>query len=357
MTMTSMQWSVAPAIAPVDTGKQMDKQNLTIDDLLTKNAEYDAFKRDYEIPSTHLWLDHTGVFGLSDGERRIVTLAHIEDGALKQMCARYGNAFMGGAIPFQYARSLIDQHPDLYRHILDNHARDYGKNIFLRTYADGIRAVMSDRFTHIDNKDVLGMLKTYLDDKGGGNYTLVRPYIGRDGMNVRIMVKSVMPPDTDSPYGLGCVIRTGEIGNTSPQVLPFIQRHSCTNSTVWVDGGITLRQQGQRDSKLMVIAGAIGEAIQSSVNVVKRMLAARYEALPTLASVIGNICEEEGWGEEVKFGIIQGTERQDTVAGLVNGLTAAAHHPELDAETAISMEMLGGKLLMEPAYIKSYGGK
>ena len=348
---TNLQWQVA-ATPPQDSGQQLDGQDLTIDDLMLRCQEYDAWKRDYEVKASDFRLHPNGRFSVGSSEG----LYTLEEAALTQLCARYGKPFFGGALPRDYTRALIEQHPAAYAPILHDHARAYGKSIFLRTYGESVRAFMSDRFTHIDNADVLGILREYLHSpKNGGTYTLVRPYVGRDELSVRVMVRSVLPQEGDGPYGVGCVIRTGEVGNVSPAVLPFIQRHACANSTIWEEGGIKLKQTGDRRNKLMLLIAAMGEALQSCGDLINRMVQAQYEQLPGLDSIIDGMADKFGWGQELTFAVVHGTENERTVAGLVNGITYAAHATGIPAQQAISLELLGGKVLMaKPAYVQQF---
>ncbi len=348
-TLSLLNWQVAPETAPADDRQQMRADGLTIDHLIARCNEFDRWKLDHETKATDFALQSTGGFTIANDATR--QHYHLEESALVQMCARYGKPFFGGALPRDYTKALIENHAAEFAPILNSHAANYGKSVFIRTYGDSVRAFMSERFTHIDNADVLGFLRDLLHSpKNGGNYTLVRPYIGRDEINVRVMIKNVLPPGADGPYGVGCVIRTGEIGNVSPAVLPFIQRHSCTNSTVWAEGGLKLKQTagapGARRTKLMLLIASMGEAIQASADLINRMVQAQYDQLPALDQIIDDLAEKFEWSKEVTFAVVHGTENQRTRAGLVNGLTYAAHALNLPAQEAIGLEMLGGRALM-----------
>ena len=159
-------------------------------------------------------------------------------------------------------------------------------------------------------------------------------------------MRTILPPGGDSPYGVGCLIRSGEIGNVSPAVLPFIQRHACTNSTVWEAGGIKLKQTGDRRTKLMLIIAAMGEALGACGDLIQRMVQAQYDELPALDQIIDGLAAKFEWSQELTFAVVHGSENQRTVAGLVNGLTYAAHAVAMPAQQAVNLEMLGGKLLM-----------
>jgi hypothetical protein len=130
------------------------------------------------------------------------------------------------------------------------------------------------------------------------------------------------------------------------QVWPFIQRGTCDNSTVGIEGGVKEMQSGNRQLKLMSIAAAMGKALQASEELVTRMMEAQYEELPNLPQIVSRMAKENGWAEAVPLVIMQGTEGQNSLFGLVNGLTYAAHKTQLFAQDALGMEIMAGQVLM-----------
>ena len=337
-------------VPPIDNGMWLQGDNLTFEDLIEANNKFEAFKTDHdELHCTNLRLDPQGGFTIN-GDGYFGQNYGIEDHALKQLCQRLGYGDVDQAIPYKYARALIDNYPAQYSEILAGHAAGYGKSVFVRTYADQIRGYMSDRFTHIDHKDILDLITGPLSEKYG-QYKLVRPYIGRDSMTVRITLKDYNIEGGDvggsgnSVYGVGVVIRNGEKGNTSPGVYPFIQRTSCTNSTVWQEGGLTIRQNGHREVKLTQLAAGIYGALQASHEMLKRHLDQRVQKLPTIDSVIEKMADAYGWSEAVQMNVGIGTEGERTMSGLMNGITYAAHKATGEnAEAGFELESLAGRL-------------
>lgn len=62
---------------------------------------------------------------------------------------------------------------------------------------------------------------------------------------------------------------------------------------------------------------------------------------PTLRQVL------DGWKQDFLEVVDQGTEGQRTVAGLVNGITYAAHvHTDTSNPEALELETLGGRYLL-----------
>lgn len=334
---------------PIDHGKHLIGNDLRMADLVEANQVFDDWKRDYEFNAADFLMADDGTLLVPNAEN---PNHGIEDYALGQIGQKFGRPFYGKGLDRDYTRALMTNLPQHYAPIWNDHAKGYGKDMFVRTYGDQVRAALSDRFTHIDNADVLQILGDFLDNKQGGNYKLVRPYIGRDSLTVKVIIGGgdaggiKVPGMEDSVYGIGCAVRTGETGNVSPEVVPLIQRHACTNSIVVREKGTKLRQVGDRHAKMMILIGAMAEALQESGEIVNRMLEAQYEQLPSFDKILGNLSEANGWGQEFSMTVARGTENAKTTMGIVNGLTYAAHAADLPAETMFEVESLAGKLLM-----------
>ncbi len=354
-TASEMVWTVAEnATPPESNGQVLWESGLTVGDLIDVNTEYEVWKRDYNILASEIALTDDGRFHLDTTSEDHGF--EIEDHALRQVCEMLGRAATGKRIPFEYVRHLIQNHPDMYQYILARHAADRGdKGIQLRTYHDSIRGYMGDKYSGIGNVEMLEILDVALRDKADNKYELIRPFIGRDGLTVRVMARNVNLPNGDSVYGMGVVIRTGEIGNISPCVCPFIQRHSCTNSTVWTEEAFKLKQVGDKEAKITLLAAAIIDKLGESAEMLNRMMEARMAKLPKIDTVISKLVENNGWSEAVSMQIVRGTEGEKTVAGLVNGITFAAHAADVDHETAYELEGIGGTFLMAgPQYAEHY---
>lgn len=337
----------------------------TISDLIARNALYDAKKRDILATPTNIQLRPEGGFSIN-GEGTF----KLEPHALRQAAQRLGLPFFDGVLSAKDTEAYINRFPQHFAPIWQSLSEGYeatgsgSRQVMARTYnEDAIHAYMSDKFTAINNSDMLGILKDYLDTENEGKYKLVRPYIGRDGMTVDVIFPNdgggySFKPQHDngdgSGYGFGVRIQTGEIGNISPRVAPLLQRHACTNSIVSVDHGITVKQQGNKETKMNLLVAAVGETLQASVELINRMIAARNLKLPKLASIISEMVKKEEWSEEIQMKISFGTENQESLWGLVNGLTFAAHDAEMSAEDSILMEEKAGAILFNPNLLRPY---
>jgi hypothetical protein len=343
----ALNWTVAeetPVIAPFDSGMRMTDKHITISDLVERCELYDAHKQDFTVASKDTHFDAGGDFHVAGSEAGY----HMDDWALRQSCERFGRASdYGRSIPADYARYLIGSQPQNWAPIWQQHATEYKKDLFVRTYGNDVRGVLSDRFTHIDNIDLLKAVQQFVGANGGRKHEIIRPYVGISGMNVSIAFVTIQPGDgSDGNYAIGCNIRNGEIGNISSAVEPFIKRNSCNNSIVSQEGGIKLKQSGSnREYRLHLLIAAIGTALGAAGAMVEKMMEARLKELPNIDTIISRMADKYQWGTELVMAIGAGTEKQATLAGLVNGVTYAAHAVQMPAEKAYELEALGGQLL------------
>lgn len=336
-----------------------------ISDLIARNALYDAKKRDITTRPSQIQLRPEGGFSI-DGQGSFTMEPH----ALRQAAQRLGLPFFESALSAKDTEAYISRFPQHFSPIWQSLSEGYeatgkgNREVLARTYNEtSVRAYMSDKFTAINNADMLGILQDYLDTANKGQYKLVRPFVGRDGMTVDVIFPNdgggySFKPQNDngdgSGYGFGVRIQTGEIGNISARVAPLLQRHSCTNSIVATDKGITVKQNGNKDVKLQLLITAIGDTLNANVEMINRMISARNMKLPQIASIISKMVEKEGWGEEVQMKLSYGTENHESFWGLINGITYAAHAAEMPAEQSIEMEQFAGAMLFDPNLLRPY---
>ena len=355
------------------------QDGMKLSHLIERNAQYEALKRDFRAAPTAIELQTNGKFTIN-GEGSYTLESH----ALRQAAQRIGLAAsnqaaetyckpnIAGALAAKDTELYITAYPQHFAPIWNAMSAIYegtgngDRTVLARTYADNtIRAYMSDKFSAIDNGDMLNILNGFLEDENHGQYKLVRPYLSRD----EVVVDVIFPTDTgsfnikhpgdDDPrggYGFGVRITTGEIGNRSPKVMPLIQRHSCTNSIVVdADGtSVTVKQQGNKETKLQLLIAAIGNALTAAPELVNKLIAARRMTLPKMSQLVSSMVDKHGWNEEVQFSFTIGTENHESVWGIVNGLTYAAHNVDMPAADAIAMEEYAGQILWNPRILNTY---
>lgn len=205
-----------------------------------------------------------------------------------------------------------------------------------------VRAIMTGEYVPFNNTDMLDAAANHLGAYREHPVELVRPHLDRDGLWVKITALGL-----GGGYSAGVVLRHGEVGNSVISVMPFLQRHSCENSTVWAKGGWSYRHRWQSVAWLKAtVIEQINTVFVNSVKIHDAMIVAEAQHIPNFGDVVRKIVKDNKLESLVQDKIMVGSEGQETLAALVNGLTYAAHRSNADVDTAARLEELGGAVLM-----------
>lgn len=311
----------------------------TLNDLITRSQQYDLAKEDYTVGNDRIGYgaDRDGFRILFPGGLFGTVSSAVTDHALTQICSKLKTP------PTKYMRACP---PQLRANNLNHWQRDADQaNWFLRTDGNAVRGVLSEHYVPLGNSEVLETVGEILQKDGIINYRLVRPHVDADRLWVRVLLRDHVGDN----YGIGIVVGNDEIGRGSCKVLPFVQRHSCTNSTVWQEGGYEQRHIGRnaRTAMRVRMKGAILDGLKASATMYEQVLQAEEEKLPSIADYINSLASEHRWSDHVRDTVLIGTEGERTLMGVVNGLSFAAHAAEETTDDVRHMlELLSGKVLM-----------
>jgi hypothetical protein len=303
----------------------------TLSDLIEQSTRLDQDKADYLAGIADITFDQQARIVIPDSLFNAVTPLEMTDWALRQACEKLGPP------PAEYMRVC----PPPLRATNLNHWRESGngKSWFVRADGDKARAVLTQEYTPVANTRVLEMTQELL---GNTPYNLVHPFLDADTLHVKISVADTK----DGHYAVGAYIGNGEIGNHAVRVWPFIQRHACTNSILYTDGGFEQRHYKVTPAFIFgALKEKIGQAIGMASEMLDQIVRAEAEHIPDLADVIADLCKQKGLSQPVHDLILIGTEGNKTRFGLVNGLSFAAHQID-DIEHTIELEALAGAVLM-----------
>lgn len=331
-------------------------------DLIENAREYASHKHDTLVESHEFYFGQDGRLAIPNPLFGAVTTLGMEDLALNQLGTRLGEKFWDAkrTIPADFYRQLYKTMPENFAKFSNDLLDKSDGKFLIRGYDDQVRAVLSDRYATLDNLEVLEMAATVMEVQNlphqiveSGRYYSQNDGVQRDQMAVRVIFKNFKPSGEDGSYGVGVLIRNGETGGAASEVRPLVMRSSCMNSIVFKEGsqgeplGVRLTHRGQKDSKIVLMAAAIDEAMPIAVDGLAKFLALKMREID-LNATISKLGEEHGWAEELQMAVNFGSEGHRSMYGLVNGITFAAHEMEIDQSARIELESMAATLVHKP---------
>ena len=327
---------------------------MKIEDLLEQSEAFETHKTDHPGPSSQFSFHEETAQMITPPSLMGSVLLEQTPWAFTQMCNKLGKAVYGKgsgkSLPAEY---LAAMRPDLRAYVLNDHIRESEGSWLVRAYDNYARAVLSDRYATIGNHELLVAVDQIIKQKSGSlpSVTLFRSSVTHDEMHLKILWKNV---DTDDgPFGLGCYVGNSEIGSRRVTVQPLIQRHSCTNSIIVNTdmGGFETTHIGSRQAKVTLIMAKMVEALQGSADLLDQFLQSYQDEIPNFDEVLGGLAAKYDWDEALTVAVAFGTEGSGTRAGLVNGVSYAAHALEgLSDDERVSLEVIAGSLLGVPVH-------
>jgi len=145
-------------------------------------------------------------------------------------------------IPYHYYKRIKEEEPNLYEKTInilnkDNKAHLFRthsvkkpfriKNILKGKSCGDLRALLSDRYKIMDNKEVLNYLEPRFDKS---NFVLLSGYQDENIMSMKIRFTNLIGSvrQSDTVYG-GIYLRNSEVGRSSLTISALIYRLVCTN--------------------------------------------------------------------------------------------------------------------------------
>ena len=324
--------------------------------LLELSEELKMDKHDHEYPASEFEFTDEALLTVPDTAMGAVHPLDLTLHAWTQMCAKLGNTVNLNSLPVNY---LMELDKEVTAGLMNMHLQGSDKTFKVRAYQNSGRAVLSDRYGDLlDNTELLQML-TDIDDNETNSGKMTRYCsLTPDDLNVRIVWKTVDAPNggrdggKKAPWGIGVGISNNETGLRKLRVHPLIKRGSCDNSIMGNPdvNALAISHVGTRETTLAAkrvqIKSAIINAIPSAMNLLSAMIEAEERDMPNISDVIYLLAKERGWDEKTKERVMIGTEGSHTHAGLVNGITWAAHEV-VDPTERYDMEVFGGAILLD----------
>lgn len=260
-----------------------------------------------------------------------------------------------------------------------------------------IRAFLSDQFVRLDTHTVVGILAQFADKlaypergegmfdelinnaqsvygpdaklditmpmpNGGISHDIIRPHVTPDGSSFIFRLGMRIGTPEGREYYPAVKVKTGDIGGMAVHILGGMYDAVCKNGAwrfVTTQENTQMRQEkgwspkiyhrwGDMEQMEYQATHAISHALMTGTALVRKAREATYRKLPSAGEIVANmiaglVSEERRQDALVQAGM--GMEREFTVMGVVNAITAAAQTPGLDVDTADALEMAGGAAL------------
>lgn len=268
--------------------------------------------------------------------------------ATGQLCSRLG-------IPAPYFRKcppvLQDVQANYWLREADRlsetrEAQDRSKKWMLRAKGETLRAVLSERYSPLDNGELLDALMPTLHAR----YRVDWFALADEGLHLRIVdpdrAREVLP---DDELSVGIHISNSEVGLRSVTVDALIYRLVCKNGLIRLVKGKSLMRQRHVHLARPRLLASLEEAVASAWNEAEGFLGQmKRTTLMPVADVEGTIERlSERWHlskpvqDDVLLSLRREPEKiQETVYGVVNALTNVAQR--LPDEARYDMEVLAG---------------
>lgn len=339
-------------------------QNTKLSDLLAVAEEHKQYKQDYTGKPTEFRFGEDGrVYGTSTQHTLFGGMppAGLTEHALRQACVKLGVAYEGvKSLPTDYMLALQAENPKGFAANM-NDALDRlpdNKGWMVRQWTENdplVRAILSTGYLKFDNDTLIKLLSDILEKEHAPHRISRYSYVHPDRMSVDVMFNDVYQPSKGNPdgrYGVGIRLVDDEIGNGNGGAFPVIRVHICDNSitldTGNLDSSFKFRHFGPAtlEVKRVMLAVAMKNILPFTATIIDRMIEAEEDDLPSFSDIVHGMAEKHGWGEAVTDTVFAGSNAQWTKAGLIAGITYAAHQ-QPNEEQMTDMEFLAGQILFD----------
>lgn len=347
----------------------------SLNGLIETSQRFDSQKSDYKGEANQYHFDNKGriqlqgamptIFGLQKTKSDPVPLS---EHALGQFLARVSPQYFGQGTNKTMRtddwRVMSQSFPKPFamvmNELLDKYAQRSGREtsaLLVRTFKKEARAIFTSMYGAVNNTDMLNALKTIIEPslEQMPDIRSVRSEVTADDLHVQIVFRNITAKEAGydegnakGTYGTGISVRNNEIGKGGIKVSSMIWRSSCTNSiTVHNESAIDMRHVGSPQALLTMLKAGMIQILKIVPKYANMFFEAEYQALPELSSIVAGMSKEYGWSEPFKDAVLIGTEGVSTLAGLINGVSFAAHSAtETIMERADASE-LAGRLLVD----------
>ncbi len=262
--------------------------------------------------------------------------------ATGQLCARLG-------IPAPYFRKCPhDLQDEQANYWLKRGPQKHGETWLMRAKDESLRAVLSERYSPLDNATLLDELRMLLPD----SYRVDWFGLQDESLHLRVVdptrTRELLPDDA---LTVGIHVVNSEVGLRSVTVDAMVYRLVCTNGLIRLVKGKSLLRQRHLHVSHHRFVGALGEAVdgalKESEGFLNQLATATQTPVPDISDVMAKIAEKWNLSDETQESAKlalrrENASQQESLYGLVNAYTSAAQ--KLPDSGRYDLEVLAGNL-------------
>lgn len=262
--------------------------------------------------------------------------------ATSQLCARLG-------IPAPYFRKCPhDLQDEQANYWLEHGPQKPSETWLMRAKDENLRAVLSKRYSPLDNATLLDELRMLLPD----SYRVDWFGLQDESLHLRVVdptrTRELLPDDA---LTVGIHVVNSEVGLRSVTVDAMVFRLVCTNGLIRLVKGKSLLRQRHLHISHHRFVGALGEAVDNALKesegFLNQLATATQTPVPDISDVMEKIAQRWNLSDETqesaKLALRQeNASQQESLYGLVNAYTSAAQR--LPDSGRYDLEVLAGNL-------------
>ena len=272
-------------VAPYDLTEPFEKisvrKGTSLRDLYTKSLEIQYDCKDFTVPCS----DYTPVYRAQDNsirflnDRGVPVRYSFTRYSLGQLCAKIG-------VPSSYIRKcLTSDMGSLAETNINSWLSEFDKTLFIRSYQNSIRGILSDRYTVLDTPSIIESVSDVIDMD---HYSIKGYFLSPDRFHARIVQREMLNIEGEDLFA-GIQIDSSDVGRSILHVEFLIFKQVCTNGLCIPKIGGTIFKQKHIGMKLSEFQDSFGESMSKIPVLCEQatsLIEAAISSIPTLSALL-----------------------------------------------------------------------
>lgn len=200
----------------VDTMERLSTNNVGMEDICTLTWRYHENNKDFSIPFKNMEVDNDMNISFEGNTYGI------SDFALSQMCSKL-------QVPVNYVKKCYQSgQKELGTNNLKAWLSNDDRQVFVRTYGDTVRGILSNKYSVLDSVEILDWLQNVPQIN---DYLIKGAYVSPDRLHLRLISPEPLAVPGEDLFP-GVFIDNSDVGKSSVNIRFMIYKQVCTNGLV-----------------------------------------------------------------------------------------------------------------------------